>query len=162
MKYAALKLNDIANAPGVAVSVYLQGCPHRCFNCFNPETWDFQGGQEFTQGTLDSIIEGLQTNGIKRSLCVLGGEPLCPENEFLTYLIVSEVKKQLPEAPVYIWTGYLLENLQKRDEKISQILSLADYLIDGPYVDSQRDITLAMKGSKNQRIWDLRAGKVIG
>lgn len=80
MKYAAIKFNDVSNAPGIAVSLFTQGCPHHCKGCFNETTWDFDGGQEFTQETMNSIIEGISANGISRSLCILGGEPLCPEN----------------------------------------------------------------------------------
>lgn len=111
MKYADIKFNDVANCPGVAVSFYTQGCPHLCPGCHNPETWVFNGGKEFTQETMDSILQGLTANNIQRSLCILGGEPLCPENEFLTYLVISTVKKKLPETKIYIWTGYLYEDL---------------------------------------------------
>lgn len=152
MRYATIKLNDAANAPGIAVSVYLQGCPHHCPGCFNPETWSFTGGKEFTVETLDEIVKGLMANGIHRSLCLLGGEPLCEENEFLTYLIISTVKEKVPETPIYIWTGYKYEDLQKRSGKIEQILAATDVLIDGPYVEELRDITLPLRGSSNQRI----------
>lgn len=152
MRYATIKLNDAANAPGIAVSVYLQGCPHHCPECFNPETWDFNGGKEFTIETLNEIIEGLTANGIHRSLCILGGEPLCEENEFLTYLIISTVKEKIPETPIYIWTGYTYEELQKKTGKIDQILAATNVLIDGPYVKELRDITLPLRGSSNQRI----------
>ena len=113
MRYATIKFNDIANAPGISVSVYLQGCPHHCPKCFNPETWNFNGGLEFTSETLDSIIKGLTANNITRSLCILGGEPLCAENAFLTALIIKEVKEKLPNTKIYVWTGYTYDNLLK-------------------------------------------------
>ncbi len=157
MKYNTIKFNDIANGPGIAVSVYLQGCPHKCPNCFNPETWDFNGGQEFTQATMDSIIQGLTANNTKRHLSLLGGEPLCPENSSLTLYIVETVKERLPDTKVYIWTGYLYEQLlQSKDVNISKIFNLADILIDGPYIEAERDITLLMRGSRNQRIINLK------
>lgn len=155
MRYANIKYNDTANCSGVAVSLYTQGCPHHCHNCHNPETWDFAGGKEFTSETMESIIQGLTANGVKRSFCLLGGEPLCEENEFLSHMILLEIKQKLPDTKIYIWTGYLYEDLLKRSGHIPHILELADYLIDGPYIESLRDITLPMRGSSNQRIIDL-------
>ena len=157
MKYATIKDNDIANGPGVGVSVFLQGCERHCQGCFNPETWDFEGGQEFTQDTLKHIINALTANGIKRHLSILGGEPLHPNNLFLTQLIISTVKQELPETKIYIWTGYTIEELRKSTSKALQyILSTADVLIDGPYIEAERDITLPMRGSRNQRIIPLK------
>lgn len=157
MKYATIKDNDIANGPGVGVSVFLQGCERHCDGCFNPETWDFEGGQEFTQDTLKHIINALTANGIKRHLSILGGEPLHPNNLFLTQLIISSVKQELPETKIYIWTGYTIEELRKSSSKALQyILSTADVLIDGPYIEAERDITLPMRGSRNQRIIPLK------
>ena len=157
MKYAGIIKNDIAAAPGVCVSFFVQGCPHHCPGCFNPETWDFDGGKEFSYETLEQIINGLTANGVKRSLCILGGEPLCENNEFLTNLVISSVKQKLPEVKVYIWTGYTYEELIKKNSpKVNQILHMADYLIDGPYIEALRDITLKMRGSSNQRIINLR------
>lgn len=157
MKYATIKDNDIANGPGVGVSVFLQGCERHCPGCFNPETWDFDGGQEFTQDTLKHILNALTAHGIKRHLSILGGEPLHPNNLFLTQLIISTVKQELPETKIYIWTGYTIEELRKSTSKALQyILSTADVLIDGPYIDSERDITLPMRGSRNQRIIPLK------
>ena len=157
MKYAGIIKNDIAAAPGVCVSFFVQGCPHHCPGCFNPETWDFDGGKEFSYETLEQIINGLTVNGVKRSLCILGGEPLCENNEFLTNLVISSVKQKLPEVKVYIWTGYTYEELIKKNSpKVNQILHMSDYLIDGPYIETLRDITLEMRGSSNQRIINLR------
>lgn len=155
MKYAKIKFNDTANCPGVGVSFFTQGCPHHCINCFNPETWDFNGGKEFTPETLSSIIQALQANGVHRDLNILGGEPLCSENLFLTHMVIKAVKDALPDTKIYIWTGYLYEDLIKREDRTSQILDLADVLIDGPYIQEERDINLPMRGSRNQRIIDL-------
>lgn len=159
MRYATLKLNDIANCPGVGVSFFTQGCPHKCHGCFNPETWDFDGGIEFTQQTLSTILEGLIANGIQRGLNILGGEPLCPENTFLVDMIITTVKQQLPQTKIYIWSGYTYEELQELaplDTHLQHILKSADFLIDGRYVHEQRDITLKMRGSRNQNIWNLK------
>lgn len=155
MKYSGIIYNDFAAAPGVALSFFTQGCPHHCLGCHNPETWDFDGGKEFTYEIVDKVIEGLTANGIHRSLCIMGGEPLCPENEFLTHLLVSTVKEKLPDTSIYIWTGYLYEDLLKRGGRINQIFELSDYLIDGPYIEAKRDITLSLRGSSNQRIINL-------
>lgn len=153
MQYAGLIKNDFSAAPGVSVSFYTQGCPHRCQGCHNPETWDFKGGKEFTANILDEIIEALQANGIKRSLCILGGEPLCSENQFLTCMIVRHVKEKLPETEIYVWTGYTYEQLnQSPDPHLKNILQIIDYIIDGPYIEAERDITLPMRGSRNQRV----------
>lgn len=153
MKYAGLLKNDFSAAPGVSTTIYLQGCPHRCEGCHNPETWDFDGGKEFTQQALDDIIKSLNDNNISRNLCIMGGEPLCPENEFLTLLIIKTIKEQLPNVKVYIWTGYLYEDLLKTNNNhLADILKLTDVLIDGPYVQELRDISLFMRGSSNQRI----------
>lgn len=158
MKYATIKYNDVANAPGIAISVYLQGCPHHCKNCFNPETWDFNGGQEFTYQHLQNIIDGLYANGIERSLCILGGEPLCEQNLFLTNLIINEVKNKAPNVKIYIWTGYVLEELQKSSSAyLKNILEKANFLIDGPFIDEQKDLSLQMRGSRNQRVIDLKS-----
>ena len=152
MRYSGIIYNDITAAPGLCVSFFTQGCPHHCHNCHNPQTWDFEGGKEFRPKLLDEIVEALTANGIERSLCIMGGEPLCSENEFLTLLVIKTVKEKLPNTPIYIWTGYFYEELLKKGGHMDQILEMADYLIDGPYIEDLRDITLEMRGSSNQRI----------
>ena len=156
MKYAGLIKNDLTAAPGVSVSFFTQGCPHRCKGCHNPESWDFNGGKEFTPQVFTEIIEALTANGINRSLCIMGGEPLCEENEFLTLLVISQIKEKLPETKIYVWTGFYYEDLLKKSTPhIKNILEQIDVLIDGPYVDSLRDVTLPMRGSSNQNIINL-------
>ena len=160
MNYSGLILNDITAAPGLCVSFFVQGCPLRCRGCHNPETWEFGRGKEFTSDTLNQIITGLTAQGIQRDLCIMGGEPLCDENAFLTYLVIREVKSKVPEAKIYIWTGYTYEELLHHTHpQIRGALELADVLIDGPYVEAERDITLNMRGSRNQRIIDLSEKK---
>ena len=160
MNYSGLILNDITAAPGLCVSFFTQGCPHRCKGCHNPETWEFGRGKEFTSDTLNQIITGLTAQGIQRDLCIMGGEPLCDENAFLTYLVIQEVKNKVPGAKVYIWTGYTYEELLHRQHpQVRGALELADVLIDGPYIEAERDITLEMRGSRNQRIIDLSEKK---
>lgn len=156
MKYGNIIFNDFTAAPGVSLTVFVQGCPIRCKGCHNPELQLFGGGKEVDGTVLNSIIEGITANGIQRNLCIMGGEPLCEENQFLTYMIIEKVKEVYPDVKVYIWTGYTLEELVNRNEdRIKKILALTDTLIDGPFIEEERDITLHMRGSKNQRIINL-------
>ena len=128
--------------------------PHHCKGCFNPETWDFNGGQELTEELLNDLFQNkINKNGIKRSLCILGGEPLCEENELTTLALTSMAKKY--NVDVYIWTGYVLEELEKTD-LLFEIFENADYLIDGPFIEEEKDITLKMRGSRNQRVIDIK------
>lgn len=151
MRYAGIIKNDFSAAPGTCVTFFTQGCPHRCEGCHNPETWDFQGGKEFTPDVLDKIIKGLTAQGIKRNFCIMGGEPLCPENQFLTLLLVNSVKERLPDTKIYIWTGYKLDEILN-EGKVGQILEKTDVVIDGPFIAAYKDRTLFMRGSSNQRI----------
>lgn len=156
MQYSGILYNDMAAAPGVSVTFFSQGCPHHCKGCHNPETWDFKGGKEFTPDILDKIVEGLTAQGIQRNFCLMGGEPLCPENIFLSYLIVSTVKEKVPGAKIYVWTGYTYEDLVAQNNKHTMmLLKIVDVLIDGPYMEECRNVTLEMRGSSNQRIIDL-------
>lgn len=158
MRYAGIIKNDIASAPGVCVSFFTQGCPFHCKNCHNPETWDYDGGYKFTNNTLNEIIEALQANGVKRNLCIVGGEPLCEQNIPVVFKVIKTIKSVLPNVKINIWTGYTYECLharQSEDKRLAWILNNTDYLIDGRYVDELRDITLYMRGSSNQRILDM-------
>ena len=156
MRYSGLIPNDITAAPGICVSFFTQGCPHHCPGGHNPETWGFDGGKEFTNDTLKEIINALTAQNIHRDLCIMGGEPLCDENAFLTRLVIQEVKKHVPGAKIYIWSGYTYEELKSRgNPHILDSLRLADVLIDGPYIEAERDVTLEMRGSRNQRVIDL-------
>ena len=158
MRYAGIIKNDFAAAPGVCVTFFTQGCPHHCEGCHNPDTWNPDGGYEFTNETLDSIIKSLEANGIHRDLCIMGGEPLCPDNQFLTLMIVNEVKAKLPKTKIYIWTGYTIEELQSSSNvsRIYQILSKCEQIVDGRFIEAERDITLHMRGSANQRVIDCK------
>ena len=157
MRYAGIIKNDVAAGKGVNVTFFTQGCDRHCPGCHNPETWDFEGGYEFTPKTLNDIIEALKANGVQRNLSIMGGEPLHPNNLFLTELVITEVRKVYPNIKIYLWTGYLYKELLERHEKILQnILEEIDILIDGPYIKEQRDITLEMRGSKNQQIYNMR------
>lgn len=149
MRYAHIKYNDISNTPGIAVAVFLQGCPHHCPGCFNQETWDFQGGKELTSQIIDDIFTNkINENGIKRNLAILGGEPLAPPNLPATQLLISKAKEQ--DIPVYVWTGYVYENLTAEQKKV---IEQVDVLIDGPFIEELKDFNLKMRGSSNQRIF---------
>lgn len=152
MRYAGIIKNDFSAAPGTSVTFFTQGCPHKCEGCHNPETWDFEGGEEVTHDTILEIIEAITANGLHRNLCIMGGEPLCPENQFLTNLIINSVKEKLPDTKIYLWTGYYLEDLDMNNNRIKSILEQVDCLIDGPYDKTKRDVSLFMRGSSNQRI----------
>lgn len=157
MRYAGIIKNDIAAGEGVNLTFFVQGCPFHCEGCHNPQTWAFDGGKEFTNDTLIEIINGLKANGVHRNLSIMGGEPLCQENLFLTSLIINYVKERLPDIKIYVWTGYTYEQLLDRHEqKLKWILNNIDYLIDGPFILAERDITLAMRGSRNQRILNMK------
>ena len=159
MKYAGIIKNDFSAATGISVSFFVQGCLHRCKGCHNPETWDFDGGKEFTYDVLNDIAESLFANGISRSLAIMGGEPLCEQNIFLTLLVVKTIKEKYPDVKIYIWSGYTYDYLMSHittNLHLKQVLDYADFLIDGPYVEELRDISLPMRGSSNQKIIDLK------
>ncbi len=152
-RYAGLITNDFANGTGTCVSFWTQGCPHHCEGCHNPETWDFNGGIKLPTDIRGQIIKAICANDITRNFSILGGEPLCDENLEEVDKIVTAVRIAFPQIKIFIWTGYTLEQLQeKNDLKINHILSQIDVLIDGPYIEAERDITLELRGSKNQRI----------
>ena len=152
-RYAGLMTNDFANGTGVCVSFWTQGCPHHCKGCQNPETWDFEGGLELPTDIRGQIIKAICANGITRNFSVLGGEPLCSQNIEEVDQIITSVRAAFPQIKIFVWTGYTLEELQKeKNEHIINILSKIDILIDGKYEEEQRDITLELRGSKNQHI----------
>lgn len=157
MQYAGIIRNDVAAAPGVCLTFFVQGCDRHCPGCHNPETWDFDGGQEFTVGTINKVIEGIKDNGIMRDFCVMGGEPLADQNLFLTYMMVTAVREEYPDIKIYLWTGYTYEELLSRhNHRLDDILATIDVLIDGPFIQEERDISLWMRGSRNQRIINLK------
>lgn len=135
MRYADIIYNDIVAGDGLCVSFYTQGCPHHCKGCHNPETWDFEGGKEFKPELIDNIVKGLHAQGIDRQLCILGGEPLCGENLFLTALLIKNIKEKSPDTKIYVWTGYLYEELKNSSSPHMKIvLDNIDVLIDGPFM----------------------------
>lgn len=156
MRYAALKENDIVNGEGVVVSLFMQGCPHHCHGCFNPETWDPQGGKEVDINKLIAEIEdAISANGIIHNFSILGGEPFAPYNLRYTYYIVSRIREKYPNIKIYIWTGYYFDDI-KDNEWVRNIIRNIDYIIDGPFEEDKKDITLKLRGSSNQHIIDIK------
>lgn len=151
MRYAGMIKNDTSAGPGVCVSFFTQGCPFRCIGCQNPETWDFDGGRQFTKDVLADLVTAISANGIIRPLCIMGGEPLCDENLHLVETIIYEVKQIYPDLDIYIWTGYEYDDLIN-DDSLEYILNNITCIIDGRFIVEKRDVTLPMRGSSNQTI----------
>lgn len=166
MKYAGIKANDTVDGIGISVSFWTQGCPHHCQGCHNPETWSDDGGLNLPESYCEDVIHLLTKHGIKRNLSILGGEPLYGNNIEIVDKLIKEVKKHAPEAKIFIWTGYTYEYLVERhDSKIDSILHSIDVLIDGRFELENRDITLWLKGSPNQRVINMKKtlteGKIV-
>ena len=155
MNYGAIKKVDVANGPGVRVSLFVSGCRNHCKGCFNPETWDFSYGQPFTKETEDEIIEALRPSWIQ-GLSILGGEPMEPENEAALIPFLERVRAELPGKDIWLYSGYRYETLRGR-----KILVFADVLVDGPFDEREKDAGLAFRGSRNQRIIRLKKGGTI-
>ena len=150
MNYAEIKKVDIANGPGVRVSLFVSGCRNHCKGCFNPETWDFDYGRPFTRETEDEIIEALRPSWIQ-GLSILGGEPTEEENAAVLIPFLKRVRAALPDKDIWLYSGYTYEALQDKE-----ILTLVDVLVDGPFLLELKDAGLAFRGSRNQRIIDLK------
>ena len=162
MNYSLIKWRDIADGPGIRVSLFVSGCRHHCKGCFNAETWDFCYGEPYTQETEDSIIDGLKPDYIT-GLSLLGGEPFEPENQPALTALLRRVKTQLPEKTVWCYTGYtydadLAEGGSVFTDVTREMLSYIDILVDGEFIEEQRDLTLRFRGSRNQRILTLENG----
>ena len=161
MNYATIKNCDIANGPGVRVSLFVSGCTHRCRGCFNEVAWDFEYGEPFTQQTIDTIIAMLRPGYIK-GLTLLGGEPFEPQNQPAILELLRQVKKELPEKTIWAFSGYLFDRdiLAWRlgpKEITEEYLSYLDVLVDGPFVESKKNLSLRFRGSENQRLIDVPA-----
>lgn len=155
MKYAGIINNDVVNGQDVCVSYWCQGCRFRCPGCQNPQTWDFDGGIEAKDvDIIQNVIEAISKNGIQRNLSILGGEPLCQENNFFTLELINAVKEKYPDIKIFLWTGYKWEDLIHFCP--NGILKQIDLLVDGQFDISNRDITLPFRGSRNQRVIDVK------
>lgn len=160
MRYNKIRKMDISNGEGIRVSIFMQGCTFNCKNCFNPETHDFEGGEEFTDSTIDKVLELCSKDHID-GLSILGGEPMHPKNIEGTTKLAKAFKEKFPNKNLWAWTGYKFDEYLK-DKEVAKYL---DVLIDGQYVDELHDPTLEWRGSSNQRVIDvqksLQAGEVV-
>lgn len=166
LNYADIKKVDVANGPGVRVSLFVSGCTHRCEECFNPETWDFDYGTPFGEAEIEKILALLAPDHI-RGLSLLGGEPFEPANQEAVLELVRRVREELPQKTIWCYSGYLFQELAagKIGDHGRELLEQLDVLVDGPFVLAKKDLGLRFRGSSNQRIIDvpasLKAGTVI-
>ena len=173
MRYASMRSLDISNGEGVGVSLFVQGCPFHCKNCFNSETWDFNGGKEWTEETKDKFLKLIDRPYIKR-VSFLGGECLAEQNLDEVLSLIQEIRNSFPEKTIWLYTGYewnqimnikvtqpflscqdlesKIQNVLKRQE----IIKLCNVVVDGEYIDEQKDLTLKFRGSKNQKVIDVQ------
>ena len=161
MRYASIRSMDISNGSGIGVAAFVQGCHMHCTGCFNQETWNFDGGKEWTEEVENKFLKMINKPYITR-VSILGGEPLAVENCKDVYDLCKRIKQEFPNKKIWVYTGYTYENLS--DEQLKSVL-ISDVLVDGSYVESQKDMTLHYKGSKNQRVISipetLKHGKVV-
>ena len=156
MNYATIKKYDIANGPGVRVSLYVSGCRNHCKNCFNPETWDFNYGKPFTKEAEDEIIKAMEPDYIE-GFTLLGGDPFEPENQVALIPFLERLRKAYPQKSFWCFTGYdlemeLLTGKQGDIGDVLKILNCLDVLVDGRFVENLKDLNLRFRGSSNQRI----------
>lgn len=153
MNYGAIKKHDVANGPGVRVSIFVSGCPHHCPGCFNEELWDYEAGQPFTFAEELTIMMAAKPDHIK-GLSVLGGEPLAPHNRRDVLNLCQHFKGHHPDKNIWIYTGYTWEQV-----KDLPVMDYIDVLVDGRFIEAEKDLNLKFRGSKNQRIIDVQASK---
>lgn len=153
MRYAKIRSMDIVNGIGIACSLFVQGCTHHCKGCFNPETWDFKAGKEWTEDIENKFIELCQNEYID-CISILGGEPFDQDEHI--YWLLKRIKAEV-DKPVYVWSGYVIEHLLTRDVPRDCLKeNLIDYLIDGEFIEEVRDLNLQLRGSSNQRIINVK------
>ena len=160
MRYHKIRRMDIANGEGIRVSIFMQGCAFHCKNCFNPETWDFDGGIEFTDDTIQEVLDLCDRSEVA-GLSILGGEPMHPQNIEGTTKLAKAFKERFPNKNIWVWTGFLMD----RDLKGKEVLNYLDVLVDGQFVEELHNPLLKWKGSSNQRVIDvqesLKKNKII-
>ena len=169
MNYSAIKPYDVANGVGVRVSLFVSGCTHHCKGCFNPETWDFNFGKEFTKTQEDEIIEALKPSYIK-GFSLLGGEPFEPQNQEVLTPFLKRIKETYPEKTIWCYTGYLFDDellgeSRAKTQNTKEMLSYIDVLVDGEFHEEEKDLSIRFRGSRNQRIIDvpesIKTGKIV-
>ena len=163
MNYATIKNCDIANGPGVRVSLFVSGCTHRCPGCFNEVAWDFDYGQPFSDETVEMILNMLRPHYIQ-GLTLLGGEPFEPQNQPAVVQLLRRVREELPEKSIWAFSGYLFDRdiCSGRLGDTSEYLSYLDVLVDGPFVEAKKNLSLRFRGSENQRLIDVKKSLASG
>ena len=163
MNYATIKNCDIANGPGIRVSLFVSGCTHRCPGCFNEVAWDFEYGEPFTQETIDRILAMLKPDYV-RGLTLLGGEPFELQNQGAIVELLRQVKKAYPHKSIWAFSGYLFDRdiCSGRLGDTAEYLSYLDVLVDGPFVEAKKNLSLRFRGSENQRLIDVPASLAAG
>lgn len=164
MKYAQIRDLDVSNGAGIGVALFVQGCHFHCKNCFNSNTWSFDGGKEWTTEMEEEFIISAERPYIKR-ISILGGEPLCDENVSDVLKLIKKIRERLPDKTIWIYTGYSWDEIfsDKHEQEHgansdrASAVSLCDILVDGRYIDGQRDMTLKWRGSRNQRVVDVKS-----
>ena len=151
MRYNKIRKMDISDGPGVRVSIFMQGCSFNCKNCFNKETHDFNGGKEFTDATIQRVLELCDNENVE-GLSILGGEPMHPSNIEGTTKLAKAFKEKFPNKNVWAWSGFSYD----KDLKDKEVVKYLDVLVDGQYKDELRNPTLKWKGSENQRVIDVQ------
>lgn len=151
MRYSKIRKMDISNGPGIRVSIFFQGCAFHCKNCFNPETWDFNKGEEFNDEVINHILDLCDKSHIV-GLSILGGEPMHPNNIEGSTKLAKAFKERFPDKTIWSWSGFLFD----KDLKDKEIMNYIDVLIDGQYIDDLHDPTLKWRGSSNQRVIDVK------
>ena len=173
MRYALMRKMDISNGTFVGVSLFVQGCPLHCKGCFNQETWDFDGGKEWTKETKETFLSLADKPYIKR-ITILGGEPLAKQNVYDVIDLMKDIKSRFPDKTIWLYTGYRFQTITspaitdvfdpERDKYLSkrkEVLKYADVIVDGPFIESKKDITLKFRGSSNQNIWVKQNGEWV-
>lgn len=166
MNYAAIKKTDVANGPGIRVSLFVSGCTHACRGCFNREAWDFAYGEPFTAETEEEILRAMAHDYIK-GFSVLGGEPMEPQNRGTVLGLLRQIRAAYPGKSIWCYTGYeyekdLLRWSEEGDGAVQELLELIDVLVDGGFVEERKNLRLAFRGSENQRLIDMKATKKAG
>lgn len=165
MNYAGIEPLNITNGPGLRVCLFVSGCNRHCKNCFNPETWDFNYGEPFDKDATNKILKYLSEKPIT-GLTILGGEPMEKQNQKDVANLITTVRKQLPEKTIWVFTGYTYEELtdpkKALTEHTRQILDNIDVLVDGPFIQEKKDLSLKFRGSSNQRLIDMNKTRKEG
>ena len=163
MNYATIKPVDIANGPGVRVSLFVSGCRHHCRGCFNAQAWDFEYGEPFTEAVWQQIFSYLDHDYME-GITLLGGEPMEPENQPAILRLVRRVRERFPDKDIWCYSGYLFPRLAAGEvgQHSREILELLDVLVDGPFVLAQKNLSIRFRGSDNQRLIDVPASLAAG